>query len=340
MANPKDELIEYTYSKTVCQQRPECCKPREIDMVMFDADDTMWQIKPYGIASNITGRLVKVDEDTIEVEEEYTPKKHAYPTVKPLRRPPPLRQKRWWKQHPPQRVFEEWMETESEGYLSKEEELREIEAELHRSIEKAAPKKEEAVLLDTIRGWAPHQKSQVDHLMRLYGTGVCKITDVRDSGTIEIDCHGDKWLLTKDGQLMGEKKAATPSPAITTPAPEPTTIKHTITLLPTFRETMKELKDRGIRTAVISLNTPGTVKRIIDAFGMQGDFLEVQDTWQNKGKVFEEISKRQHVCPCNTMFVDNTASHVEDVAKKCGLALQIGKGKDIETPIEIMRFIK
>jgi len=56
--------------------------------------------------------------------------------------------------------------------------------------------------------------------------------------------------------------------------------------------------------------------------------------------VFDDISRKHHLCPCNVMFVDNTLSHVTDVAKKCGLALQIGKGKDVMTPIEVMRYIK
>jgi phosphoglycolate phosphatase-like HAD superfamily hydrolase len=345
MASAKEELIEYAYYKTLCQQRPECCEPRDIKMVMWDADDTMWNIEPYGIASNITGKLVKVNDDTVEVEEKYPPPKHAYPTVTPTKPPPPRKKKkRWWQEQVLQEKFPEWARGNLPGQ-SAEEELEEIEEELEESIkeEHKVPegKQEKPVILDDISGWSQVQKNSVDNLLKRYGKRACKVYDVRDDGTIDIDCRGDLWALTKDGRLMGEQTVTPAPPAL--PPPKEETYKPrkvTITLLPTFRKTIDELKGKGIKSAIISLNSPGSVKRIVEAFGMLGDFVEVQDTWKNKGQVFDEIAKRNHICPCNAMFVDNTLNHVTDVAKKCGLALQIGKDKDVEKPIEIMRYIK
>jgi len=345
MAGAKDELIEYALN-TVCQKQPECCQPRDIKMVMFDADDTMWRIEPYGIASNISGKMTLIDENTLEVESTYTPSKHPYDTVNTPRKPPHGRKKkRWWKESIiPESEFPDWVNIAMGGEA--DEELKQIGQELIESVnepEEAPAAAKEEVILDKVTGWEITRQNQIDNLIDRYGKGVCKIFDVRDNGTIDINCRGDIWMLTKDGHLIGKQSQPPPLPA-----PTVSTIptywympkKVTITLLPTFRETIKALKDRNIPATIISLNTPGSVKRIVEAFGMKDDFVEVADTWENKGKVFEDISRRFKVCPCDAMFVDNTLSHVQEVGKKCGLALQIGKNADIEKPIEIMRYIK
>lgn len=341
----KEELLEYAYSKTVCQQRPECCAPRDIKMVMWDADDTMWHIEPYAIASNISGKMTLVDPDTVVVEETGYHYGHAYETVKtPKKAPPRKKKKRAW-----QRGFEEelpeWMKDLPNPDDELDQELAAIEEELIENVAaqggETSSEGNDEVILDDVGGWPDFQKIHVDALIKKYGKRVCWVTDVTPEGSVVIDCEGDIYLLTKEGQLIGSPDNAPPEPKpVPAPAPKPYTRKLTIKLLPTFRETIKQLNDRGIPSAIISLNTPGTVKRIVEAFGMKDDFIEIQDTWENKGKVFDKIAYRQEVCPCNAMFVDNTNSHVLDVAKKCGLALQIGKGKDVETPIEIMRFIK
>ena len=330
MPDAKEELIEYAYSKTVCRERPACCQPRDIDMVLWDADDTMWNIRPHAIASSITGKLVMVDENTLEVEAPYS---KPTPASTPKKSPARSKKKRWWQETTTQDAFPDWRD------LPEAVELEDILGELEQSIQGAGPTKEEEVILDEIGGWAPHQQKQVDNLIRRYGKGICKVYDVLESGTIYIDCRDDLWMLTKDGQLIGQQ---TQPPPVAKPAPQPAyqPKKLTITLLPTFRETIQKLKDRGIRSSIISLNTPGTVKRIVEAFGMTDEFVEIQDTWGNKGQVFDDIAKRANICPCNALFVDDTGGHVSDVSKKCGLALQIGKGKDVETPIEIFRYIK
>lgn len=345
MADAKSELLEYAYSKTVCQQRPECCQPRDIELVAWDADDTMWHITPYAIASNITGPLRLIDPDTVEAEEQGYSYAHQYETVEtPKKAPGRKKKKRAW-----QKEFDEempeWLRNLPEPLEEEDQELAAIEEELIEELRAPggpAPElSSEEALLDDVSGWAPQQQKQVDALISRYGKKRCLVTDVTEEGSIVIDCLGDLYLLTKEGQLIGSPEAeeeAKPEPAYT--SSKTYSRKVTIKLLPTFRETVKKLHEKGIKSAVISLNTPGTVKRIIDAFGMGEDFIEVQDTWDNKGKKFAEIMVRNKICPCNALFVDDNHSHIVDVANQCGLALQIGKGKDIEKPIEILNYIK
>ena len=358
--DPKEELFEYAYSKTVCQQRPEICKPREIRMVLFDADDTMWHIDPGQIASNITGTLTLVDPDTIEVGPESPGAKKETRTTGYTK---PKKEKRkhliteeeygsWWKSPPPR--------TSKEPPPAEDEELESIQHELthsltdkqYRLLEEAqekAPepvqppaKSEKPVYLDDVRGLKVKQVIAVEHLIKQYGQKQCRITDVHDDGDLTITCGKEKWVMTTNGMLFEEKPLVKP-PAEVTYLPAPVTYKprkQTITLLPTFRETLQKLNDRKIPVTVISLNAPGTVKRIVDAFGLGDKILEVHDTWENKGEVFAEITKAHKIAPWEALFIDNTASHVDDVSRKCGFGLVIGKGKDVEKPLDIMKFIK
>jgi len=113
-----------------------------------------------------------------------------------------------------------------------------------------------------------------------------------------------------------------------------------ITLLPTFRQALDELGKRGIKSSVISLNTKDSVKRILEAFGIADRFIEIRDSWENKGKVFRDITDKHKLCPCKSIFVDDVYGNVSDVAKECGLALVIGKSGDVEKPMDIFKFIK
>lgn len=60
------DLLAFTYGQTPCELIPEECRPREINHVVWDADDTMWDIKPYGIASYVHGPFKKIDANTLE----------------------------------------------------------------------------------------------------------------------------------------------------------------------------------------------------------------------------------------------------------------------------------
>ncbi|MFA5377969.1 MAG: hypothetical protein WC455_19620, partial [Dehalococcoidia bacterium] len=52
-----------SYSVTVCQDNPACCKPRDVKHVAWDADHTIWNMP--GTAAGITGKLKKIDDDTV-----------------------------------------------------------------------------------------------------------------------------------------------------------------------------------------------------------------------------------------------------------------------------------
>lgn len=338
------ELTDFSYGKTVCQKRHELCEPRKIKHVSWDADDTMWTIEPHTIASNIYPPFRLIDPDTLEVI-------GAEP-VKPVVSKPPItpKPKRPLYRGPEEEEFDDWWKTEPA--IEKEQELKVIQDELYSALtpkqievlgvipeslrketkkEKPAETRapEPAMWLDDLPHPNIHQSPQIDTLIKRYGKKKCKIVDVHGDHSLSIDCQGEVWRLTKEGKLSREN---------------PPTVLHSrstiIKLLPTFRETMSKLKEKGITMSVISLNSPGTVKRIIEAFGMGNDFIEIKDTWENKGKVFADITEKHHINPCNAMFVDNMISHVEDVSKKCGLSLVIGKGKDVEKPVEILNYIE
>ncbi len=231
MPGALDEILEYAEARvTPCQVFPERCKPRKVDMVLFDADDTMWDIKPYGIASNITGELRRIDEDTVEAV------------------------KRSW--------FGTWGE------------------------EREKPKKKK---YRKPWGW------------------------------------GWKPILWEEEEFIPE-------------LPPPKETKVTIKLKPGLRKVLDELQDRGIKAAVISLNSPGSVKRILEAFGLADKFVEIADTWRQKDQVFDEIVEKHHVPPCNTIFVDDNLGHVRRVSDRCALALQFEK--DIKTLEEILNYIE
>jgi len=288
MAEEKKPKV--TYSQTVCQKRPEMCEPRRIEMVCWDADDTMWEIRPYGIASSVRGPFKKIDDDTLEAGHgtyygEPSPPKKPKEPEKPPAATHPLR-------FTPSYLLEEEDEELAEIY---EELSGELSGENKRLLEIAS----------------------------------------------ETTGQQMKLIPMATGEKRKQWWEREPPP------PEPPPVKKTykseritVKLLPTFRDTLSELEKRGIQSSIISLNTPGSVKDIIAAFGMTDRFVDIEDTWKNKGQVFRELTQKNKICPCNAMFVDNTLGHVNDVSKECGLALQIGKGKDVEVPIEILNFIE
>lgn len=225
---PKYHAVDW--GKTVCQTTPECCQPREIKHVAFDADNTIWDMN--AIASSVTGPLKLIDENTV-VELSSKPVKGKKP----------------------------------------DNELENI----GRQIVKGLSDEEIAFLGDF-----PENEPQ-------------------ETGEI---------------------------------------VKTTVKLFPSFRQTLDELDKRGITYSIISLNTPGSVRRILETFGLANRFKDIRDSWENKGKVFADQTRKLGICPCNAAFVDDRRDHVQDVSDKCGLGLQIGKGKDIIEPVEIMKFIK
>lgn len=224
-------------NKTICQSRTNWCQPREIKMVAFDADNTIWEMN--AIATSVTGKLKKLDDNTVvELHDEKAPKQSKLPAIM--------------------------------GYDYGNYDLEEIKDDIISGL------------------FAEKPENKVDFLEK---------TPVQ-------------------------------------------TYKTVVKLKPTFRATLDELDKRGIPATVISLNTPGTVKRILEEFGLANRFVDIRDSWDNKGKVFAEQAQKLGIPECSALFLDDRKDHVEDVTKKCGLGLQIGAGKDVQQPIEILKFIK
>lgn len=236
-------------TKTVCQEKPECCQARNIEAVYWDADHTIWDLN--GTAASVTGKLKKVDDNTVvELSQYGTSSKYRYEEEPPF------------------------------GY-----ELSETEEDL-------------------LVGLSDTEK---DFLMKELE---------KEHG--RVGHHGHKEKPKQKGE----------------------SIRTTIKLDPTFRETLDELEKRGIKSSIISLNTPGSVKRILAAFGLADRFVEIRDSYEAKSKVFKELTHKQGICPCSGIFVDDARINTEPVAGACALSLQIGQGKDIQKDIEVLKYIK
>jgi FMN phosphatase YigB (HAD superfamily) len=241
----KTEKKEYKPAyQSVCQEKPECCAPREIKAAYWDADHTIWDMP--GTAASVTGKLKKVDDNTvIELSSSS--------------------------------IYEPYYETT--GYQLSET--------------------EEKLMLGLSEG---EQDFLLKELEKEHGSVIRP--------------------KSKEAKKTGEY------------------IRTTIRLDPTFRKTLDELEKRGIHSSIISLNTPGSVKRILKEFGLDTRFKEIRDSYENKGSVFKELNHKFGVCPCNAIFIDDNLSNIDAVADKCGMALQIGKGKDIQSDLEVLKYIK
>ena len=111
-----------------------------------------------------------------------------------------------------------------------------------------------------------------------------------------------------------------------------------VTLLPGLRDTLKTLKMMGIDLFVSSLNTPGSVKDILDAFGLVGEFKEIRDTWDPKDKTVRELAEKHKFAPCDALFLDDNSGHVDAVSKLGVLALQMGV--DVTKVAAILDYIR
>ena len=327
-----DEIRAVAELLTPCKRRPEACQPRHISHVAFDADGVIWHITPPHIASNVRGPFTKIDEDTVEAGESWG-YGYGYETAKP--KPPqkpseqPSLQERWWQE------------------LGKEEdrELREIGEELLGPIESKPSGKLKWVPKQ--QRWA-RQTSPGTWVFLSSGEAPPPPIERGKELSLETTPPPRKGLRWWEKPAPGEARArqypvppapsAIPSPEkLALPSPPRPQRKITVKLLPTFRDTLKELKNRGITSSIISLNTPGSVKDLIAAFGLTDHFIEIRDSWENKGHVFEDITKKHKIAPCLSIFVDDTLGNVEDVAKRCAISLHMGR--DITKPLDILHFI-
>ncbi len=59
------DLLQYRYRDTPCDVDPANCEPRKIKHVVWDADDTLWDVLPYGIASSVNPPCRRVTTEEI-----------------------------------------------------------------------------------------------------------------------------------------------------------------------------------------------------------------------------------------------------------------------------------
>ncbi len=274
-------FLSHTYSSgTPCSRNPAQCKPREIKHVAWDADDTIWEIRPYGIASGITGKLTLLDPDTVVEERE---------TYRP----------------PAKESFQPELEPYDEGIRYKY-----------------------GYRYGSTYGYPGDEEEPDIELNKIVDTLTEELTD------------SEKEILGFTGQdvkLTAISAAPPKEPAekIKTTFQQPG--KVYIKLMPGYRDTLDKLKEQGITSSIISLNTPGTVKRIIEKFGLTDEYLEIRDSGANKGTVFNEQMKTFGYKPQEAMFVDDNLGHVNDVAKSGAIALQMAK--DIKEVAQIVRYM-
>ena len=333
MAEKFDEVLEYAADMTTpCQKKPWTCQPRPVKAVFFDADGVLWHIKPGVIATNVRGPFKLIDENTLEAgEEPYTPTKA-----------PSSKEKRAWK----------WGRKSSE-LTGDEEKLDQMSEELSRISEElveSLPETQRQVFFDEWMDFhepgQPEEEGPPKKKLK-WDPAVQAWYEQKQYGWIRMSWVDapppPKKRNEVELRIVEGKHRAAPStlgrPALPPPPPpkpvEPR--KITVTLLPTLRDTLTELKKRGIKTSVISLNAPGTVKAILKGFGLDDSFVEIRDSWENKGKVFQEMTSSLKIAPWNTLFVDDTLTHISDVSKACGLALHMGR--DVQKPADILRYI-
>ncbi len=282
-------------SKTPCERDPVLCEPRVIKHIAWDADDTIWDIKPYGIASGITGPLTLLDPDTV-VEERPS---YKTPTQQPLAPSSEVQDYKYGHRY-----------GHKFGYPAQEEPEDFFLRQIDKNIEKGKPSE---------------TSLEVNQIM----------TELTEELTQE---EKDKLgLVGQDVQLITKTEIPPKEPGEKDKTNFNEPGKIYIKLMPGYRDLLDRLKEQGVTNSIISLNTKGTVSRILEKFGIADHYLDIRDSWENKGKVFKNQMKNFGYKPQEAMFVDNTQSHVEDVAKSGAIPLVYGK--DIKDVAQIVNYM-
>ena len=119
---------------------------------------------------------------------------------------------------------------------------------------------------------------------------------------------------------------------------EPASRGVRVKLLPGLRDLLGLMHELGIPVFVSSLNTEGSVKGLLKAFGLLGDFVEVRDNWDPKEKSVREMAEKHKIAPCDMAFVDDTVHNVDSVSRLGVLGLHMGQ--DIKSLAAILDYIR
>lgn len=294
---------------TPCQRYPETCEPREVAHLLWDADGVLWNIKPGAIASSVCGPFTKIDEDTVEGVFCSSPGAARRGRAGEE----PRREEWWYGGSSPAPGGKQGLSPEERRYVMDHLKLSEKSLEFYTGV-------------------------PADLLLAM-------AFDVEQREITLEEAH--RRLLREQEKLPPAKRAPPeqPPPPVPPPAKPPPKEKKArpedrvrVRLLPGFRETLHELKGKGITHSVASLNDPGSVADILKALGLFDDFLEVKDSWQSKETTAREVAHRFHINPCRIIFVDDTLTNLEAVARTGALVL--GMGTDIKAIPEVKKFIR
>lgn len=113
-----------------------------------------------------------------------------------------------------------------------------------------------------------------------------------------------------------------------------------VTLRPHLRETLSKLKQRGIPVSIASCNDKESIERYLDAFGLKGEFTDIEAYWlKSKDQMVQDIARRNNVDTSNILFVDDDPINAMDVSTATD-AMPLVLGYDIKDIDEILEFIK
>lgn len=117
-------------------------------------------------------------------------------------------------------------------------------------------------------------------------------------------------------------------------------VEGNATLEPTLRETLAELKKRGIPVSLASSNERKPVVELLKAFDIEDKFSSIKVSFsQNKANMVEEIARENNINPKEILFVNDSAGNVADVAMNTG-ATSLIAGWNIDKLSDLLEFIK
>ena len=113
-----------------------------------------------------------------------------------------------------------------------------------------------------------------------------------------------------------------------------------VKLDPKLRDTLKKLKEKGIKVSIASNNSRDSVLKYLEAFGLRDSFTDVEASFiGSKDKMVEKIAKRNKVDTSKMLFVDDNPYNGEDVALHTN-ATSLILGYNIDNLDDILEFIK
>ncbi len=112
-----------------------------------------------------------------------------------------------------------------------------------------------------------------------------------------------------------------------------------IKLDPTLRDTLKELKQRGVQVSIASINDRKAVESILEAFGIKEYFSQIEAGVSNKSNMVGNILKKSNTPKEEAIFIDDSYVNADEVELINGVNTLIA-GREINEIGEILKHIK